>query len=96
MPGSIAHEVLLKHVPGLASLVQKLRLLILAIMVAIHLIEVYVMTLKLKKHSVPLFSSVWWLWAASNFIEGMGALRRIDALVLEQRHAKGGESKWSD
>ena len=94
MPGSIAHEVLLKHVPGLASLVQKLRLLILAIMVAIHLIEVYFMTLKLKEHSVALFSSVWWLWTASNFIEGAGAFRRIDALVLEQRQ-KGGEKQRS-
>jgi hypothetical protein len=95
MPGSIAYEVLLKHVPGLASLVQQLRLLILATMVAIHLAEAYFMALKLKKHSVPLFSSVWWLWEASNFIEGVGAFQRIDALVLEQRHAKAG-GQWSD
>jgi Protein of unknown function (DUF2470) len=92
LPGSIAYEALLKHVPGLAGLVQKLRLPILAIMIAVHSVEAYFMTLKLKKHSVRLFSTVWWLWVASNFIEGIGAFQRIDAIVQEQRDAKDGES----
>jgi Protein of unknown function (DUF2470) len=92
MPGSIAYEVLLKHVPGLAGLVQQLRLVILGLMIVIHSAEVYVMTAKLKKHSVPLFGGAWWLWVASNFIEGLGSFQRIDAMVEEQR-AKGGHKE---
>jgi hypothetical protein len=88
MPGSIAYEVLLKHVPGLAGLVQALRPFILALMLVIHSTEAYFMTEKLKKHSVTLFSSVWWLWVVSNFIEGMGAFQRIDAMVQKQKSAE--------
>jgi hypothetical protein len=93
MPGSLAFELLLKHVPGLAALVQSLRLLILALMVAIHCTEAYFMTAKLKKHSVPLFSLVWWAWVVSNFIEGYGAFQRIDAAALDVQRAKGESEK---
>jgi hypothetical protein len=76
LPGSIFYEAIFKHLPKFTSFVISIRLLVLYLMLVIHGTEVFFMTLKLQKHSVPLLSTLWWAWVISNFIEGVGAFQR--------------------
>jgi len=76
LPGSIPYEAVFKHVPKFTSFVISIRLLVLYPMLVIHVTEVFFMTRKLEKHSVPLLSTLWWAWVISNFIEGVGAFQR--------------------
>lgn len=73
-------------VPGFAAFVLKIRLLVLFPMLAIHVFEAFLMSRKLQKHSVPLFSNVWWAWVASCFVEGYGSFRRYGFNI--QHHNK--------
>jgi Protein of unknown function (DUF2470) len=65
-------------VPEFAAFVLKIRLLVLYPMIIIHLVESSLMIRKLQRHSVPLFSKLWWTWTVSCFIEGIGSFRRYD------------------
>lgn len=40
------------------------------------------------KHTVPMFSQLWWKWFISDAIEGFPALLRFDAIVKEERLKK--------
>lgn len=71
-------------IPDFAAFVLKIRLLVLFPMIAIHVFETSLMIRKLQRHSVPLFSKLWWAWTASCFIEGVGSFRRY-ASVHELR-----------
>lgn len=64
--------------PEFAAFVLRIRLLVLFPMLAIHIFEASLMIRKLQRHSVPLFSKVWWAWTASCFIEGIGSFRRYE------------------
>jgi hypothetical protein len=76
LPGSLPYELLFKHIPQFAAFVARVRDLVLWPMIAIHLFEAYLMTKRLEKHSVPLFSTLWWMWVVSCFIEGVGSFQR--------------------
>jgi hypothetical protein len=63
--------------------------IVISLMVSIHLVEVAVMaTRRLKPHGVPTFSSLWWTWTVSTFIEGFGAFQRFDKIVQEEKAKK--------
>lgn len=79
-PGSAPYEAIFKHVPQFAEFAAKIRPYVLSLMLAIHGSEAILMTIRLEKHSVPLFSRLWWAWVVSNFIEGVGAFQRFVAL----------------
>ncbi|KAF2808908.1 integral membrane protein-like protein [Mytilinidion resinicola] len=84
-PGSYLYEILLKHVPSFAEFMAPKAYIALASMVVIHGTEAYLMaTTKLRKHSVPVGSSLWWTWMSSTFIEGFCAFQRIDAIVRKR------------
>jgi hypothetical protein len=74
-----------KLVPEFADFVSKIRLLVLYPMIFIHVIEAFLMTRKLQRHSVPLFSKLWWAWCLSCFIEGVGSFRRYEMSILNSR-----------
>lgn len=76
LPGSIPYGMVFKHIPKFANFVARTRPLVLYPMLVIHVTEVFLMTMKLEKHSVPLFCTLWWTWVISNFIEGVGAFQR--------------------
>ena len=40
------------------------------------------------KHTVPMFSQLWWKWFISDTIEGFPALQRFDAVVEEEKLKK--------
>jgi hypothetical protein len=75
-PGSFIYDNILRHVPALAALVQRIRVLLLAAMLVIHGAEVYLLAGTLAKHSMPLFSRTWWLWLGNVFFEGFTTFQR--------------------
>ncbi|KAL8865997.1 MAG: hypothetical protein Q9174_006564, partial [Haloplaca sp. 1 TL-2023] len=57
--------------------------------VALHGSEaIYMEQTRLKKHTVPRLSSLWWKWIGSTFIEGKGAFIRFDKVVKEEEEKK--------
>lgn len=76
LPGSLLYESVLKHFPRFAEFAYNTRDYVIWPMIAIHVTEASIMTGTLKKHSVPLFSRLWWLWTVSCFIEGMNSFQR--------------------
>lgn len=71
-PGSFLYE----YVPWFAAYVGRIREWVLYPMIVLHWGEAYLMTERMKKHSVPTFSRLWWTWVISCFIEGMGSFQR--------------------
>lgn len=84
LPGSLLYDNILKYVPSFAHFSYTLRDYVIWPMLAIHITEAYIMTNTLKKHSVPLFSRLWWLWTTSCFIEGFNAFQRIGQYEKEK------------
>jgi hypothetical protein len=78
LPGSLLYESTFKFIPQFAAFVLKVRLLVLYPMIALHAFEAFLMSRKLERHSVPLFSKLWWAWCISSFIEGVGSFQRYD------------------
>jgi hypothetical protein len=72
LPGSLIHT----YFPQFAVFVYSVRNWIIYPMVALHLVECFLMRRKMEKHSVALFSRVWWMWLVSSFIEGAGSFQR--------------------
>lgn len=86
LPGSTLYSVALSHVPRFAAFCYTIQPLLITTMTAIHLAEAIHLAIKrLRPHRVPLFSWLWWAWVVDDFIEGVGALMRFDALVREER-----------
>ncbi|KAL8957238.1 MAG: hypothetical protein Q9193_005436 [Seirophora villosa] len=87
--GSIIYDVLLRHVARFARFCYTVQPLVLSLTLAIHLTEAtYMARSRLKKHTVPTFSKLWWIWIGSTFIEGAGAFIRIDRIVEDERARK--------
>ena len=76
--GSWIREYLLDYVPPFRDFAAKVRPIVFYPMVGIHLLEAYTMAkTRLSKHTVPLFSGLWWKWTLSTFVEGVGAFMRF-------------------
>lgn len=75
-PRGWAYTYILRYINGLPEFTQRFRLVIVGLMVLIHGGEAFYMTVKLKRHSVPIFSAIWWAWVIDNFSEGFGAFQR--------------------
>lgn len=73
---------------GLANFSYRIQPFVITFMLVVHFGEVVMLaTPRLKKYGVPAFSPLWWKWIISNFVEGYGAILRMDALVDEERIA---------
>ena len=89
LPGSFYYSTVLKYVPGLARFCYKIQPFVLPFVGVVHIAEViYLATILLNKHTVPVFSQLWWQWIVSDLIEGVGALTRFDRVVKEERLKK--------
>ncbi|CZT22826.1 related to integral membrane protein [Ramularia collo-cygni] len=78
-PGQIVERILGS---GFANFSWMIQPKLLAGLIVIHGGEMlYFAAVKLKRHSVNMRSSAWWLWTASTFIEGQFAYKRFDAHV---------------
>ncbi|KAK8174114.1 hypothetical protein IWX90DRAFT_485010 [Phyllosticta citrichinensis] len=88
LPGSYIYDKVLSYAPAFAAFTATVQPVVLWGMVVGHLIESVVLARKLEKYNVPVLSGLWWQWITSCFIEGFGALQRVEALAREERLAK--------
>ena len=83
--GSLLYDYLLQYAPGFAKWCYTIQPLLMFLMIPIHGGEsIYMAAGRLKRHSVPKFSAVWWKWVSSTFIEGFGAFIRFDTIIKEE------------
>ncbi|EED16757.1 integral membrane protein, putative [Talaromyces stipitatus ATCC 10500] len=88
-PDSALYSNVLGHFPGFATFCYKIQPLLISVMAGIHLSEAaYLAVYRLRPHSVPFGSRVWFLWVVNDFIEGFTTLQRFDALIEEKRALK--------
>ena len=88
-PGSYLYEYLLLHAPGFADWCYSIQPLLVFLMYTIHGSEtLYMTTGRLKKHSVPSFSALWWKWVLGTFVEGIGSFIRFDRMIKEEEEKK--------
>ncbi|KAJ6779300.1 hypothetical protein PWT90_10377 [Aphanocladium album] len=86
-PDSAAWELLATYLPGglTPERILALTRTLVAVLAGVHGLEVLLFDqLRLKKHGVPRFSSVWWQWSLTVFVEGVGAWARFGKLVTEK------------
>lgn len=76
-------------VPGFARFVYAVEPYVFWGMVLVHGGEaVYLDRSRLRRHSVPVGSGLWWKWMAGCFCEGFGNFVRIDKWVAMERKRK--------
>lgn len=89
LPGSLYYRYFFGSRPGLANFCSNIQPFLFYGVLAIHLMEcLFIMRPRLQKHTVRMFSSVWWLWSFSSCFEGVGATLRFDRLVKEEEEKK--------
>ena len=89
VPGSLYHWIFFRHLPGFAKFCSTIQPFILSFLLVVHLGEaLYLAKMRLEKHTVPMFSQLWWKWILSDVVEGYPVLLRFDALVEEGRLKK--------
>ena len=88
-PGSVLYDTLLKYVPSFANFCWTYQPLLFWPMIALHGYEtVRLVKTKLEKHTVRMFSKVWWMWVLSCFVEGFGSFIRFNECVREEQAKK--------
>ncbi|KJZ80451.1 hypothetical protein HIM_00301 [Hirsutella minnesotensis 3608] len=68
------------------------RILFLPVL-GIHVTEALIFDRKLQRHGIDRWTSTWWLWVSSCFMEGVMAFRRLDKIVADKRRAKEGKKE---
>jgi hypothetical protein len=88
LPGTLVGDLVAKA--GLSNLFLKTRWLTWCFMVVTHAYEAYLMSQKMRKHSVPFWNRVWWSWVCSSMVEGFTSFWRLDEEVAAKEAAKAG------
>ena len=89
LPGSLVYDYALVYVPEFARFCLRVRPTVLSLIIGLHSAETWYMhTSKLRKHTVPTFSILWWKWMVSVLLEGYGALSRFNGLLAEEERKK--------
>ncbi|CAF9936547.1 hypothetical protein IMSHALPRED_010794 [Imshaugia aleurites] len=90
-PGSIFYDVLLKNIPSFANFCRTIQPVVLGVMVVVHTAEtMWIAKSRLERHTVRMFSQVWWMWILSCYVEGVGSMIRFDECVREEKAKKDG------
>ena len=88
-PGSWLHDALLYDYPGFARFCRTIQPFLFPAMAAQHLSEaIWFARTRLHKYNVERFTRLWWVWMISIFIEGVGAMIRVDDMAEDRRSAK--------
>lgn len=88
-PGSSVYDHVLVHGPGFARFCLQVRWLVFFVVFTFHPAEaLYMHTSRLRKHTVPTFSALWWMWMASCSVEGYTAFIRFNRIVAEEERKK--------
>lgn len=86
VPGSLIGNQISKF--GLSGLFLRARWPTWWFMFIVHGIEAYMMSQRMRKHSVPFWSKVWWAWVASTMLEGFTSWWRLADVVADKEAAK--------
>ena len=90
-PGSMFYNTLLTRVPNFANFCWTYQPLVIWGITVIHAGEAtWMVKSRLNKHTVRMFSGVWWLWLSSCFVEGIGSFVRFDECVREEEAKREG------
>ena len=90
-PGSLLHATLLKNVPSFANFCRTYQPAVFGFLIVVHGGEtVWMVKSRLEKHTVRVFSRIWWIWVLSSFVEGVGSFVRFDECVTEEKTKKEG------
>ncbi len=85
-PGSTLHDNFLYGSPNITWFLRTVQPIVFWIIVTLHPVEALWMDrTRLRKHSVPRLSGLWWKWMLSTLVEGVGAFQRLDAMVMKKR-----------
>ena len=80
--GSFIYDHLLVQRPDFAKWCLQIRSLLLAFMFVVHTGEAFYMErTRLRKHTVPRFSMLWWKWILGTYVEGAPSFKRFDMIV---------------
>ncbi|KND94039.1 hypothetical protein TOPH_00923 [Tolypocladium ophioglossoides CBS 100239] len=58
--------------------------------VAIHSTEAFLFDRKLQRHGVDRWTSLWWLWVSSCFVDGICSFRRMNSIIAQKKAQKEG------
>ena len=90
-PGSVFYDTLLKNIPSFANFCRTIQPLILWFMIITHGAEaMWMMKSRLEKHTVRMFSRVWWMWVLTCCVEGYGSFITFDEFVREETARREG------
>ena len=90
-PGSVFYNVLLKSIPSFANFCRIIQPVMFWSLIVVHAGEaVWMAKSRLEKHTVRMFSRVWWMWMLSCYVEGFGSFVRFDECVQEEKARKEG------
>ena len=90
-PGSILYDTLFDYVPSFANFCWTIQPLMFWLLVLVHGGEtVWMVKSRLEKHTVRVFSRVWWMWVLSCAVEGIGSFVRFDECVRKEKAKKEG------
>lgn len=85
-PGSLLYDNLWIYIPWFARFCLNVRVWVIWILLLVHIPEVvYMERSRLRKHTVPTLSALWWKWILSTSVEGVSAFIRFDQIVEEER-----------
>ncbi|KAL8786368.1 MAG: hypothetical protein Q9195_008233 [Heterodermia aff. obscurata] len=86
VPGSLYYGILFKYLPGFAWFCYTIQPYYIVFLLVVHIGEaIYLARTRMEKHTVPIFSQLWWKWFISDSLEGFPALLRFDAVVKEEK-----------
>lgn len=88
-PGAWQFDAVLHRVPRFATFCATIQPVLFPGMLATHVAEaVWLHFARLKRYNVPILGRLWCTWFASVFLEGIGGIRRFDALVQKKKTEK--------
>ena len=85
MPGSTVYQGFgLGHVPSWAWFCSTIQPWLIPAMLGLHVAEAgWMARTRLRKHRVGTWSTLWWIWVGSCFIDGVSSFRRIDRMIRQ-------------
>ena len=87
--GSWLYDYVWVYVPGFARLIHRIQPFLLVFIFVAHGGETaWLIRGRLRNHTVPTFSRLWWTWVLSSCYEGFGACVRFDKIVEEETRRK--------
>lgn len=88
-PGSYIYDTLWRYAPDFGRWCLKIQPFLRIFLITVHPIEaVYMGFFRSRKHSIPIFSLLWWKWTLGVLVGGFPEFSRFNQLVRDEEKAK--------